>query len=469
MSDPSRPGSGARRPGRQDRASGASVAAPQVIPVRPAEGIRPWAAALVHVARFAVVAHAALLPISIAGMQVSLALALAALVVARAGGVRSWVRGDIDVPVLLLTAAGAASVAIAWTVAGIRPASLFDATLWRSFPSPLVVAAACEARLPGEPDGARRRALACVMAWAMACLVVGAVSVAQPWTGFDPLYTVGVRGDPMPNLANQADWPGHFRATGFMTGYIVESLLVIPPLGLVAGLAALAPLRRSRRAVLAAAGVAGAAAALLTLARTAWGSLLAIVGAIVLLERRRRKLLVAIAAVVAAVALALPGVRYRLTRGLSMEINGDRILIWHVCGDVLRDHAWTGVGLGNFGHVSQPYFDRRAPWFPVRTACHDATLTFLVEGGPLLLAAGIAYWVLLARAFLRARRQRDAFGRAAAGAALTALAGAFANSVFHDPFHVTAVVYAMGFAIGTGWVLARPRAEADAGAPYSQR
>lgn len=415
--------------------------------------LRALARPAIWTARAAILAHAALLPVSIAGMQLTLGLAAAALVVARLAGTRLE-GGALVAPVLLLTLASAASVPVAWAAAGIAPATLFGATLWKTFPAPLVVSAALGTALPGEPgSGARRRAIAAVTAWAVACAAAGAIGVLQPWTGLDALHAIGLHAVPELSLA-PATWPGHFRASGFFSGYVILPLALVPPLGLVIGLAALAPLPRWRRALFAAAGALGTGAVLLTLARTPWGSLCAIAAVLAVSAGWRRAApLLAAAALAGGLALAVPGVRARLE---ETDGNG-RGSIWRVCGDVVRDHPWTGVGLGNFPSVSGPYFARRDPTFPVRTACHDAALSALVEGGPLLLLAGLAYWSLLARAFLRARKQRDPFGRAAAGASLAALAGAAANTLFHDPFHVTHAGLAMGFAVGAGWVLARPR------------
>lgn len=418
----------------------------------------------VRTARVAVLAHAALLPVSIAGMQITLGVAVAALGLARLAGVR-LPGGPLVAPVALLTAAGAGSVLVAWGFAGIPPASLFGATLWKTFVSPLVVAAACEAALPGDAwSSGRRRALACVSTWACACALAGAIGVVQPWTGLDALHAIGLHAVPERSLAPLATWPGHYRASGFFSGYVVLPLALVPPLGLVVGLAALAPLPRWHRALLAAAGALGTGAILLTLARTPWGSLAAIAAVLVLAGGwRRGGPVVAAAAIAAVLALALPAVRLRLESGASAEANVDRATIWRVCADVVRDHPLTGVGLGNFPAIADPYFARHDRTFPVRTACHDAALTSLVEGGPLLLAALLAYWILLARAFLRARRQRDPLGRAAAAASLVALAGAATNTLFHDPFHVTHAGLAMGFAVGAGWALARPRPGDDAG------
>lgn len=122
---------------------------------------------------------------------------------------------------------------------------------------------------------------------------------------------------------------------------------------------------------------------------------------------------------------------------------------------MLREHPLTGIGLGNWSTVSAPLFDRLDPARLIpRTGCHDEAFTLLVEGGPLAAAAFAAYWVLLGRAFLRARRAAGALGRAAAAGGLAALAGAIANGLVQDTFHASDVAYSIGFAIAIAWVLA---------------
>jgi hypothetical protein len=400
--------------------------------------------------------HAAFLPISVAAMQVSLAVALGATALAWLAGVRTQVGAPLAIPVLLFGGAGMLAVVLAWA-AGNPPQDLYAATLWKSFVTPLVIASALGLRLEGEDvEAPRRRALAAVTIWSVAALVAGGVSVVQPWTGFDPLVAVGTRGDPVQVAAERADWPGHFHAVGFFHWYSVLPLNLLPPLALALGLGLLAPLGRWRRALFLGAGAAAGAASILSLARIAWGSLAAMCGVLLGAGRRRLGVAAAAVALAGAVALVAPGVRLRVENGANVKINADRLLIWRVCGAVVRDHPLVGIGPGNFPVVSQRYFDRIAPWFKVRSACHDSSLTFLVEGGPLLLAASLAYWILLARAFLRARRTGDALGKAAATAALAAIAGAVVNGLVHDPFHTTPGAYAMGFAFGIAWVLVRP-------------
>jgi O-antigen ligase len=416
----------------------------------------PLARVGVLAARAGALAFAALVPISIAGMQIALGVALAGVVLARAGGVRASGRSFLDLPVLLLTGAAFLSVLLAWA-AGTPPASLFRATLWKTFLTPLVVARALALALPGEPaDAPRGRAVAALAAWAGGALVVGAVAIVQPWTGFDPLFFLHTT--PIRITAERAGWPGGFHALGFFGQYAVLPVNLVPLLALAAGVAALAPIGAARRRLLGAGAAAASVASILSLTRTAWLALAVVSAVLVVAGRRRTARALAGAAVVAVLALAVPGVRTRLVDGVSLAANADRAFMWEVCGEIRRDHPLTGVGLGNFGKVAGPYFDRRDPAWVVRTACHDVPLTFLVEGGPLLLAASALWLVLLARGLLRAHLAAtaagDALGRAAAAGALAALAGTLANALFHDVFHASEAAYAIGLALGVGAVLA---------------
>ncbi len=421
----------------------------------PAVRTHAASAALARVAHAGVVVHAATLSVSLSITQIALGAALGAVLLAWAAGDRPFARAPIVVPVLVLTGVAALSVPVAWAT-GIPPVSLFRATLWKTFLSPLVVLWALALPVPGEDaDAPRRRALAALGAWAASALLVGAVAAVQPWTGFDPLYAIGLRDHALRVTAERAAWPDHFHAVGFFGWYALLPQTLIPPLALALALALAAPVPRRLRVLLAAAAVAAAAASLLSLTRVAWIGLGAVLAVLVAGAGLRRARAVAAAAVAAAAIAALvPGIRQRLAGGVTLQANADRELIWRVCADVLRDHP-AGVGVGNFGAVAGPYFDRLAPWFVARAGCHDAPLMFLVEGGAPLALAAAAYWLLLARAFLRARRAGDALGRAAALGGLAALAGAFANGLFHDTFQSSDVAYAMGFPIAAAWVIAR--------------
>jgi O-antigen ligase len=422
-------------------------------------GLAPaWARAiLVRVAWAGIAAHAAFLPISVAGMQIGLGVALAALTLARLAGQPIWVRTPIAAPVLGLCAAALVSIPVA-ALAGSPPVDARDLFFWKALATPVVVLLALEAGDPGEDaEAPRRRAVALVLVWTVAALVPASVAWAQYRTGFDLLHALGFRAAPK---AARALWaPGRYAAIGFFSWYPRFAHAMTMVAALAGALAALAPLRARTRVLLAAGALTTAFAVVLTMSRSAWAGL-AVAAVIVagLAQRRTARLAVplALAAAVAAGA-SFPSLRARLERALSSESNGDRAVVWRVCAAVVADHPLAGVGFGALPGRARAYYDRMAPDYPVRAWCHDAFFSAWAEGGPILTAAVIGWWVLLARAFLRWRREGDALGRAAAAGALAALAALLVNALVHDVFWSSEPVYAVGFLIGAAAVLARPR------------
>lgn len=412
---------------------------------------------LVWIAWVGVFAHAAFLPISIAGMQIGIAVALAALVTLRLAGRRVWVGTPIDAPVLILAGAAIASVALAWTF-GLPPPRVRTAFFWRGLLTPIVVVLALEASADGEdPEAPRRRALAIVVVWAAAALVPALVAWMQVRTGLDPLHAIGLRD--APRHAPAPGDPTRFAAIGFFSWYTRFAHAMTPVAVLSIALALLAPLRRGLRVFLGFAGVAAAAAVVLTTSRSAWAGLAAAALTLAFLAGRRIARVavpIAVACSIAA-ALASPVLRNRLANAFDADANQDRATIWRVCGAVIRDHPLTGVGFGALPARSYEYYERLAPDWILRAWCHDTFVTAWAEGGPLLTLAFVAWWALLARAFLRFRRTGDAIGRAAAVGVLAALAALFVNALVHDLFWASEPVYAIGLLLGAGVVIARPR------------
>jgi O-antigen ligase len=420
---------------------------------------------LVWTAWLGMFVHAAFLPISIAGMQIGLGVALAALVALRLTGRRVWTRTPIDAPVLILVGAAVAATALAWA-SGLPPPSPQTAFFWRGLLAPLVVASALEAGLDGEdPLAPRRRALAIVVVWAAAALVPALVSWMQVRTGLDPLHALGLRD--APRHAPAPGDPSRFAAIGFFSWYTRFGHAMTPVAVLALAVAVLAPLRRGTRVFLGVAGVAAASAVVLTTSRSAWAGLaVAALTLAVLAGRRIARVAVPIAVACSiAAALASPVLRNRLASAFDAEVNQDRATIWRVCGAVVRDHPLTGVGFGALPARSYAYYERLAPDYILRAWCHDTFFTAWAEGGPLLTGAFVAWWLLLARAFLRFRRTGDAVGRAAAVGVLGALAALFVNSLVHDLFWATEPVFAVGLLLGAGVVIARPRAATTEAAP----
>ena len=416
-----------------------------------------WQRALERAAALGVLTHAAFLSISIAGMQIGLAVALGALLLLRASGRRVWARGPLDLPCLLLAGAAVGSLGLG-ALGGSMPVGWHEATLWRSILSPLVVLSAIEASRgpPGREDAAapRRLALAALATWAAAALLPSAVAWLQYWTGLDPLHALGLRAQPVRGVVPA--YPDSFAAVGFVRWYQRLAHNLTPPLCVAGAVAAYGGVRGRLRVLLAVATVAGATAVVLTLSRAAWVTLLVAALVVALsVGRSRRWALAAVAAGAAAMALH-PGVRARVRHLTVPGDNDDRKNIWRVCRAVIDDHPLTGVGWGNLPRRSLPYYDRLAPWHPLRAWCHNSFLSAWAEGGPLLCGALLAFWALLLRACWRWQRAgADALGRAAAAGGLAALVAMLMNSLAHDILYASEAMYGLGFALGVTAALAR--------------
>jgi O-antigen ligase len=420
-------------------------------------------AVLVRLAWTGLAVQAASLPISIAGMQIGAGLALGALVLLRASGVRVWVGSPLAAPVLALLAAALASSVIA-ALAGVGPLRGANLLAARGLALPLLVFLALEAGEPGEDvEAPRRRALALVVVWGVAALIPASIAWAQHRTGFDLLHALGLREAPRrapiyTQLGPLGIPSGTFAAIGLFSGSTRLAHALTPLAALAAALAALAPLRRRTRVLLAMCAAAASWAVVLTTSRSAWAGLA--VAAVVIAMSAGRAARIALPITVAAslaVGLAVPVLRERLERAFSFETNADRAAIWKVCTEVIGDHPVTGVGFSALPDVGRPYFARMPPEYPIHAWCHDSFLSAWAEGGPLLAGALVAWFGLLARGFLRWRREGDRLSRAAAAGALGSLAAIAVNALVHDVLWVTEPVYALGFLVGAAAVLARPR------------
>lgn len=417
-----------------------------------------------------VVAHAAFLPISIAGMQIGLAVAGGAAAVLWALGERPPL-ARLALPVLLLAGAAVASIGLAW-LAGMPPRSgaVFH---WRYLLTPLAVALALEAGAPGrDPAVPRRRALLVIAVWSATALAPSLFAWVQVRTGIDPMHALGLRPNSLPpphRLPFAPGYPDRFPVVGFFSWY-TRLAHALTPIAILAGtLAALAPLARRTRALLGSAALATGAAVVLTGARSAWAGLalaaLTVAAASVAPRVRRLALAGSLAGALAAAPIVPAAWRW-LEESRSTAGGNGRATIWAVCTDVIRDHPLTGVGYGALPRWAAPYWDRRDPDFGVQAWCHDALLTAVAEGGPLLGGALVAWFALVAAAFARWRWEGDALARAGAVAGLAVLVALAVNSLVHDVFWSSEPALAFGCAIGVAAVLARPRGDPHAsGAP----
>ncbi len=425
-----------------------------------AEAVR---AALVRLAWTGLAVQAASLPLSIAGMQLGAGLSLGALLLLLASGRRVWVASPLAAPVLALVLAAAGSAVIA-ALAGVGPLRGANLLATRGLAVPLVVFLALETGDPGEDvEGPRRRALALVVVWGVAALIPAAIAWAQHRTGFDLLHALGLRevarrAPIYTQLGPRGTATGTFAAIGLFSGSARLAQALTPLAALAAALAALAPLRGRTRLLLWLCAGAACWAVALTTSRSAWAGLAVAAALIAASAGRAARLALPLAVALSlAAGASVPALRGRLERALSGDTNADRAAIWEVCGAVIRDHPATGVGFSALPDVGRPYFARMPPEYPIHAWCHDTFLSAWAEGGPLLAGALIAWFGLLARAFLRWRRRGDPLSRAAATGALAALAATALNALVHDLLWVTEPVYALGFLLGAAAVLARPR------------
>jgi O-antigen ligase len=404
------------------------------------------------------VMHACCLPISMAGMQISLGLVLGGLVALRLSGRPVWSRSPLDLPLLALAGAAVASLALA-SVVGETPVGWHEATLWRSILSPILILSGLQAIQREESSipalAARRMALVLLVVWAAAALVPSGIAWIQHYTGFDPLYALGLRAVPV-RPAAPFD-PDHFAAAGFFHWYQRLAHNLIPPICLAAGVVAYGGVSRRLRVFLAVATAAATLAVVLTTSRLAWIGLAAAAALLAFLGGKRvmRWALPAAAAGAVLVALLLPGARERLLNTTALKENGDRVTIWRVCAAVVADHPLTGVGWGNLPVRSAPYWERIDPKYPLRAWCHNSFFSAWAEGGPLLFSALVLYWILLARAFWRWREGGDALARGASAGAMAGLLAMLLNSLGHDVLFSSETMYGLGFMIGVAAALAR--------------
>ena len=114
-----------------------------------------------------------------------------------------------------------------------------------------------------------------------------------------------------------------------------------------------------------------------------------------------------------------------------------RLHFWRGTLGIIRDHFWTGTGLGSFP-VAYPRYDTGNGSLYRLEQAHNDYLQIVSDAGVVGLALGLLFVVLLFRAGLRRMQSESSFRR---GVALGALAGCFAalvHSFFDFPLHTTA-------------------------------
>jgi O-antigen ligase len=380
---------------------------------------RPKTAAALALAGLA--GHAFFLPVSIAGMQLGLAVAAAGVLLAPPRPLRT----PLDLPAL-----GFVAIAIlSDLLAPSGPPSLAAATLWRSVLGFIVVAHA----LRIVPSRTPRQLLVCLGAGLLCASVVG---LLQYRTGIDLVHAIGLR--PAPALVQAPGVEARFGAMGFFTSRLTFGHNATLVLATLAGALASGVGPAGFQIALAAMSLVGLAAVAVTFDRAAYLAL-AVAALVLVVRSGRRRLAVALASVAALAALH-PAVRARLSTAFSASANPDRFFIWARALEIIRDHPLHGVGFANYPLVLGPYYDRVDPHFFMRTWAHNLELSTLAEMGPVGLAA--LFWLLFAAARL-ALRSTSPF----ALGALAALAAWLTIAQFHDVLYDTKVMYALWFSL----------------------
>ena len=377
--------------------------------------------------------HAFFLCVSIAGTQISLAIAAAGTLLA----LQKPRRTALDAPI----AAFVLVAVLSDLVSPYGPPPLAFATLWRPAIGYFVVAQGLA--LLGPQWRWRFLYAACA-----GLALASAVALLQYRTGIDVVHLFGLRAKAA--MVQAPGNPERFAATGFFVsrlgfGHTASMLLALAG-GALAGGAA------PRRWILSLAGALGLAAVGLTFDRAAYLGLA--VAALVIALQTRRKGAAAVIVAIAAAAFVFPGVRTRLTTPWSTAANG-RLFIWARAADVIRDHPLRGVGFGNYQRVLGPYYDRVDPNFPMRTWAHNLELTALAEMGPLGLCALAWLFVAALRALWRSDDPWAQGGLAALCAWLT-IAQA------HDLMIDTKVMYALWFALAISLTKAKSKGPSPA-------
>jgi O-antigen ligase len=386
---------------------------------------RSIAAALIAVG---LAGHAFFVPISIAGMQIALGVALLGLLLE----LPRTLRAPLDLPI----AAFVLVCVVSDLISPFGPPPLAFATLWRAVIGYFVVTYGLRQLSVEWP--------ARLFVFAAAGLAIASiVGLVQYRTGIDLVHLVHLRDRQA--LVAAPGVPGRYGAMGFFIsrltfGHIATLLAALIAGGLVSGAA-------RRKALWIAVGLALCAIAV-TFDRGAYFGLAAAALVIVLLSRKR--LLVAVLLVLALLAALNPGVRGRFQSSFSASGNGDRVFIWGRAREIIRDHPLRGIGFGNYPRVCGEYYDRVDKTFPMRTWAHNLALSTLAETGPLGLLALV--W-LFGSAALMLWRKRSIGG-------LAALVAFLAIAQAHDLLYDNKVMYALWLAVALGASTGSPRATA---------
>jgi O-antigen ligase len=393
-------------------------------------------------------------PVSIAGMQIGLGVALAGVLLGAATGIRLK-RTPLDLGLLLFIGAALCSTILSREGPG-APATF---TLWRHVLGFWIAWQAL--RISTDVNQLARRAIALA---AVGLALSSLVGLLQFQTGVDVVHLLHLRGTA--RLVAAPGVPDHFAAMGFFISRLTFGHNAMIFVALFAGALLFAGLPRGLAIALVLTCALALTAIVLTFDRAAWlgliaaGATLFVAMPTIGMPTNRRRRMVTFAAIACALicigAALVPGVRARFASGFDLKQNYDRIFLWDRALEIIRDHPLAGIGFGNYPRVCQRYYDRVDAAFPMRTWAHNSILSLWAETGPLgLLALGFLL-VQIIRALQRAARDGGAFtpGAMAAGLAL------FVTAQVHDVIYDSKVMYPLWFALALGLQpgLSRPSA-----------
>lgn len=210
---------------------------------------------------------------------------------------------------------------------------------------------------------------------------------------------------------------------------------------------ALRPARPRVRALAAALGVACVGCIVLAYARAALLTALLLVVLAALVVTRSARVRTAVGALVLLLGLAAlvsPGWHARLGAATENFVGGERALARGAGWDLVHQHPWLGVGFGNYRTAALARAGVTGITDQLSRDAHSIALTVWAETG----LPGLALWVLLHAALLRALLQRAREGNTVAlGAALSWIGYQTLGIAHYLPFHPSV---SLGFALVWG-------------------
>jgi putative inorganic carbon (HCO3(-)) transporter len=197
---------------------------------------------------------------------------------------------------------------------------------------------------------------------------------------------------------------------------------------------------------------------LLTLSRTYFVSL-AVTLPLILLRKKFWTAMGGIAAIsllVLLAAVSLPDVKNRTLSILDLKKNPsnvERLYLWRVAGDMIRDHPVAGVGFKQWGERVSEYTGRYSPEWEFSEAsfhhAHDVYLTVAAETGLVGLFFFLAFWLYLL--FLTVRNasvfRSDDFVRALNMGASYVLINLLIGGVFEENFGTLPIMHLVVFVL----------------------